>query len=133
MKLQVLVTGAAIAALAVGAASAATHHRRHAAKGESLGQYAPPAQPIAYSKLDAYMKASPKQRARGDWTNETATAAAAPTGTAANAAASPAPSAPAGDAAPSAPPPAQAPQDQNGAAGGSATPPAAPQTTPSTP
>jgi hypothetical protein len=142
MKLQVLVTGAAILALAAGAADAATHSKHHAkGGGASLSKYAPPAQPIAYTKLDAYMKASPKERARGDWSNNTAQAATAATGAAANTSASTPPAAPqtppaAAESAPAAPaagaqaaPPAQPPPDQGAAAPGAATPPATPDTT----
>jgi len=43
-----------------GAAQAAT----------SRGAYAEPSQPIAYSQLHAYMKASPSQRAGKDWTDD---------------------------------------------------------------
>ena len=56
------------------AAQAATH--------TNAGRYAEPAQPIAYDKLGAYMKASPRQRARGDWA-DSATAAAMPAASAA--------------------------------------------------
>jgi hypothetical protein len=33
----------------------------------SAGAYAEPAHPIAYSELDAYLKASPRERASRDW------------------------------------------------------------------
>ena len=139
MKLPVLMAGVATIALTAGAAAAASHHHHHAAKGESAGAYAPPAQPVAYSKLDAYLKASPKERARGDWGADTANAAAAQTGTAANAAASPAPNPSADTSGANAgaqdqPQGAQPPADQSGAAGSSATPPASPDaTTPAQP
>ncbi|HUZ14028.1 MAG TPA: hypothetical protein VMU93_14415 [Caulobacteraceae bacterium] len=98
MKLQVLVAGVAMLALSAGGASAATHRhhvrRHHPAWSQTRGRYALPPQPIAYSKLNAYLKATPSQRAHGDWTNDTTTAAAAPTGNAVNAAAAPAPGAP---------------------------------------
>ena len=59
MKLQVL-AGAAALALIAGGASAATH-KHHAA---AAGSYAAPSQPIAYAKLDSYLKASPAKRAK---------------------------------------------------------------------
>jgi hypothetical protein len=76
MKIQVLVAGVAAIALAATGASAATKH--HAAS--TGGKYAEPSQPIAYSKLDAYLKATPSQRAKGDWSNDSTTAAATGSG-----------------------------------------------------
>lgn len=46
------------------------HHRHHGMKAETMasaGAYASPKQPVAYALLDAYMKASPKERASRDW------------------------------------------------------------------
>jgi hypothetical protein len=44
------------------------HHRHHGMKAEATaGAYASPKQPVAYALLDAYMKASPKERASRDW------------------------------------------------------------------
>jgi len=79
MKLQVLLVGAAALALAAGASPAAT---------KSAGAYSEPGQPIAYSKLDSYLKSSAHSRKAKDWTlgSQTAAAAAAP-GSAANASA----------------------------------------------
>jgi molybdate transport system ATP-binding protein len=72
MKTQVLFVGVAVALMAAGGASA-----RAKMAG---GAYAAPSQPIPYSQLDAYVKASPKQRAAIVASN----GAAASTGTAAN-------------------------------------------------
>ena len=58
MNVKMLLVGAATALLAAGASQAATS--RH-------GAYAEPAQPVPYSQLDAYMKASPRVRASKDW------------------------------------------------------------------
>jgi hypothetical protein len=81
MPLKTLFVGAAALALCAGAAHAATH--------KSGGTYAAPSQPVAYSKLGAYLKASPSQRAKGDWgaSGQATAAAAAPTGTPVNTAA----------------------------------------------
>ena len=79
MKFPILMAGAAVIALCAGAASAAT------------STFAAPSQPVAYSKLDAYLKATPRQRAKGDWTNDQT--AAAQTGTPTNASATTAASA----------------------------------------
>ncbi|HEY1427571.1 MAG TPA: hypothetical protein VGF50_12930 [Caulobacteraceae bacterium] len=70
MKLGRLITAAAILALCASAAQAAkpTHNPRHRRNqlARSIAMNAPP-QPVAYSKLDAYEKASPKEQASGDW------------------------------------------------------------------
>nr|MBA3811398.1 hypothetical protein [Caulobacteraceae bacterium] len=67
MNTKGLIAGVAIAALAVGGASAKTHKRHRAHKmASSADMYASPAQPIPYTQLDAYMKASPSQRASMD-------------------------------------------------------------------
>jgi molybdate transport system ATP-binding protein len=79
MKLYVLAASAAALALTAGAAAAAT--------STGSGKYAEPKQPIAYSKLDAYLKATPRQRAKGDWSLDQTAANNAATGTAANASA----------------------------------------------
>jgi hypothetical protein len=125
MNFTTLVAAAAVAGLTSGAAQAATTH--HHVRAQSAGAYAQPAQPIAYSNIDAYMKASPKQRASRDWST------AAATGSSVNAAAeTPAQAAPAAEAAPaaSAAPDAQAapaaPQDQAAPVNPPATAPAAP-------
>src|ERR1700722_10976339 len=78
MKTQILVGAAVLALIAGGAASAATHKT-------SAGAYAEPSQPVAYSKLDSYLKTSPTKRARQDWSIGSSTSApAAPTGASAN-------------------------------------------------
>jgi len=60
MKTLVLAAGAAALALSAGPALAA----KSPAKGATaMG----PSQPIPYSQLDSYLKASPKQRASKDW------------------------------------------------------------------
>jgi len=91
MNLKLLVAGAGVVALAAGAAQAATHHASTAG-----GPYAAPSQPVAYSKLDAYLRASPSQRTRSDWALSPGSASAQ-TGAAANASAT-APATPAPDA-----------------------------------
>jgi molybdate transport system ATP-binding protein len=60
MMIRTLAAGVALAVLVSGAASAAPQ-----AKGSPAA--ADPKQPIPYSQLDAYLKASPKQRASKDW------------------------------------------------------------------
>ena len=64
-----------------------------------------PAQPIAYAKLDDYLKASPAEQKNGSWGLDTSTASTATTGPGSNASAT----APANQAAsPSSPPAAEA-------------------------
>jgi hypothetical protein len=58
MNAKVLIAGVAVAVMATGAVSAKT--TKHSTSG---GAYAAPSQPIPYGQMDAYMKASPKQRA----------------------------------------------------------------------
>lgn len=76
MKAKILLVSAATALMAAGASQAATS--RHSASA-----YAEPSQPVPYSQLGAYMKASPRARASKDWSAGMNTASAA-TGTAAN-------------------------------------------------
>lgn len=105
MITKLFVAAAAASLLAAGAAQAATS--RHAA-----GVYAEPSQPVAYSKLPAYLKASPQKRAKADWTNDNAMASAN-TGGAVNTSATqaaPAQAAPMDSTAPQSPPSAAAPQ-----------------------
>jgi hypothetical protein len=61
----------AAAGLMAGGAQAATHHA--AAETQNAGAYAQPSQPIAYSNINAYIKASPKQRGTRDWSLAAAT------------------------------------------------------------
>lgn len=75
MNSNTLIAAAAMAALVAGAA--------HAAVRQSAGKYAEPAQPIAYDKLNAYMKASPRQRASSDWADNSSAAASTPAASAA--------------------------------------------------
>jgi hypothetical protein len=96
MNAKILIAGVAIAALAAGGASA-TMHKKHSVS--SAGAYAEPAQPIPYSQLDAYMKASPRERQQ-----ILASAATASTGSQADTSAS-STSAPASDMATPATPP----------------------------
>ena len=70
MKTVLLAAGAAAVAISAGAALAAPKH-----SATAMG----PKQPIPYSQLSAYLKASPKQRASKDWWS-----AQADTGVAAN-------------------------------------------------
>jgi hypothetical protein len=62
---------AAAAATAAGLTAGATQ----ATGAHNAGAYAPPSQPIAYSNLDAYLKAAPKARATRDWSAAAATGA----------------------------------------------------------
>ena len=108
MKLRSLVTGAAVLALGAGAALAATpthnprHHNNRLARSQAMNE---PAQPIAYAKLDDYLKASPAEQKNGSWGLDTSTASTATTGPGSNASAT----APANQAAsPSSPPAAEA-------------------------
>jgi hypothetical protein len=84
MKLQVVLAGAAALALAAGAAQAATHHK---ASGKNAGVYAEPSQPIAYAKLDSYLKASSHARTSQSWGLESTGMAAGAAGAGANASA----------------------------------------------
>jgi hypothetical protein len=119
MKLQVILAGAAAVALVAGAAQAATQ--------KNAGTYAEPSQPIAYSKLDTYLKSSGHSRKTKDWALDTQAASAAAPNAAANASAN-APqgaSGPAGDM--TQPSTGTAPADQGAAA------PAPPATAPNPP
>ena len=60
MRTILLAAGAAALALSAGPSLSATEH--HAAS-----KAASPLQPIPYAELDAYLKASPAQRAKKDW------------------------------------------------------------------
>ena len=64
MLTKTLLAGAALAMLASGLASGAAVANP---KIKASAAIAAPKQPIPYSQLDAYMKASPKQRASKDW------------------------------------------------------------------
>lgn len=64
MNAKLFVFGAAAALITAGAAQAAA------------SRYAEPSQPIAYDKLNAYLKASPHQRATHDWSNPMVASAA---------------------------------------------------------
>ena len=68
MNAKLLVAGIAVAAMTAAAAQAASTH-------QSAGAYAEPSQPIAYSSLKSYMKASPSQRAKRDWSGGSAASA----------------------------------------------------------
>lgn len=72
--MKILIAAASLAALvlAVDSASAATKHR-------TGGAVAAPKQPIPYSQLDSYLKASPRQRASKDWWSGAETGAQANT------------------------------------------------------
>lgn len=61
MMIRTLAAGVALAVLVSGAASAAPQSKK------AMAPIASPSQPIPYSQLDAYMKASPKARASKDW------------------------------------------------------------------
>lgn len=62
MMIRTLAAGVALAVLVSGAASATPQTRKPPATAA-----ANPSQPIPYDQLDAYTKASPKQRASKDW------------------------------------------------------------------
>lgn len=97
MKIILLAAGAAALSLIGGSAFAAGKHH----KSYTSAAYAEPKQPIPYAQLDAYMKASPTQRAQNDWWSGQTMASGASTGSTANTAAR-APAASTPDAAPSA-------------------------------
>ena len=87
MKLQVVLTGAAGLALAAGTVQAKVHHHKIAAR--MGGSFAEPKQPVAYSRLDTYLRASPRARAKESWgLDNTGMAAGSATGAGANASAS---------------------------------------------
>jgi len=77
MKTMILIAGAAALALSVSPALAGGK-----TKGPTV---AAPKQPIPYSQLDSYLKASPKQRASKDWWNQAEAATGAPANTSATA------------------------------------------------
>jgi general secretion pathway protein D len=108
MKLQVILASAAAVALVAGAAQAATQ--------KSAGTYAEPSQPIAYSKLDTYLKSSTHSRKSKDWAidSQAASAASAPNAAANASANAPQGAAPAGDM--TQPSTGTAPADQGAAA-----------------
>lgn len=98
MKTILLAAGAIALALTAGSTLAAAKH------SSKQSMAAGPAQPIPYSELGAYLKASPKQRASQDWwagantgagANASATAAATPSPDAGAASVNPSPSPPA--------------------------------------
>ena len=76
MRLKILAASATLAALVVASGAAAAPAARAYATTS-------PKQPIPYSQLDTYLKASPKLRAKTDWWDTNA----ASTGSAANTAA----------------------------------------------
>ena len=77
MNAKVLTAGVAVAVMVAGASSAKTHmSRKH---HETGGSYAAPSQPIPYSQMDAYMKASPKQRMAMESSGSAATGSSADT------------------------------------------------------
>jgi hypothetical protein len=129
MKIVLFMAGAAAVGLTAGASQAATHHRTlHHGGMASAGAYAQPQQPVAYSQLSAYLKASPHQRAGRDWGGQMAAA----TGSNVNANAA-VPAAPAADAQPdaaSAATPNPAAMPVNPPADGNAAPTPAPRTQP---
>jgi hypothetical protein len=71
MKTILLIAGAAAIGLTAGVAQAVTHH--HSSRTTHAGAYALPAHPIAYTDLNAYMKATPRDRASRDWQTAAAT------------------------------------------------------------
>jgi hypothetical protein len=76
MTPKILLAGLAVAAMTGVAA--------HAGSSQNAGAYAEPSQPVPYSSLKAYMKDSPSQRAKRDWSSG---AAASATNASANASA----------------------------------------------
>ncbi|HEY1415715.1 MAG TPA: hypothetical protein VGF42_07505 [Caulobacteraceae bacterium] len=61
MITRLLIAGVAIGALSAAGASAHVRHH-HARASTGAGAYAAPQQPIPYTQLDTYMKASPRER-----------------------------------------------------------------------
>lgn len=84
MRTILLAAGAAVLALSAGSSLSATRHHDASAA-------ASPSQPVPYAQLDAYLKASPAQRAKKDWWSGQASAA---TGANASATTSASPDAP---------------------------------------
>ena len=80
MKTILLAAGVAAAVLAAGSALAASK------MGAAV---APPKQPIPYDQLNAYLKASPSQRAHKDWWSGQMASTGTPANTSAAAPASP--------------------------------------------
>jgi hypothetical protein len=85
MNNVLLIAGAAAIGLTASVAQAVTHHQY--TRTANRGAYAMPAHPIAYADLNAYMKATPRERASRDWQTAAATgssvdtaAASAPAG-----------------------------------------------------
>lgn len=72
MKTAILAASVVALALSAGPSLAAKTHRM-------AGTTAEPKQPIPYSELNAYLKASPKQRATRDWWSGASTGMAANT------------------------------------------------------
>jgi len=123
MKTVLLAAGAAALALSAGQALANTHHKHH--KG-AMASAAGPKQPIPYSELSAYLKASPSQRAKKDWwsgqsavasnTSAASSGANASATTSGTAAPTPSPSASETSPAPAANPSNPAPSSTSGSA-----------------
>ncbi len=63
MKPHLLMTGAAVAVLVAGGASATIHKSHHKAGWASADMYAAPSQPIPYAQLESYLAAKPSLRA----------------------------------------------------------------------
>ena len=81
MSKILLAAGAAAMALSAGSSLAASKHKSDKSAHAVVSG---PAQPIPYAQLDAYLKASPQERASRDWSGS---ATAATTGSTANASA----------------------------------------------
>ena len=67
MLTKTLAATAALSMLVCGGAALAAQPKSSAAQPKSSAAVAAPKQPIPYSQLDAYLKASPKARANKDW------------------------------------------------------------------
>jgi hypothetical protein len=71
MNWKLFAIGVAALVLAASGAQAKAHHyhRHHSVESARIGRmdYSEPSQPIAYALLDAYLRASPRERAARDW------------------------------------------------------------------
>jgi hypothetical protein len=80
MKTVILAAAAAAVAMTAGSAMAATRHK--ASAGATVES---PARPIPYNQLEAYLSASPKERASNDWWSGASMGSAADTSASAGA------------------------------------------------
>jgi hypothetical protein len=69
-----ILLAAGVAAMVLTAGSSLAAGSRHKSDKSAHATVAGPPQPIPYAQLDAYLKASPKQRASRDWSGGATTA-----------------------------------------------------------